>query len=224
MTIILTKNEILATAKTVGNLPFIKRLMVSDDKIVEKFFDNLVKETAETKAVTVRNFGDEIRIEIEEEFMVDILELGGDIVKGLFSIAMGLKPMVDKLNKKWHSPETVFDDRNQSSYYKTTSNSHTPITFMKHTELVVDNRVIIGVMINHRDNSISAIPTYIPFANQSLYRVKVDENEQLKFAEKTADWTWSGEWTGIDSMPVGDRSFHFFNSEEDLKEFIINWQ
>lgn len=224
MTIILTKNEIIATAKTIGNLPFIKRLMVSDDKIVEKFFNNLVKETASTKAVTVRMLSSEIRIEIEEEFMVDILELGGDIVKGLFSIAMGLKPMVDKLNKKWHSPATVYEDRNQSSYYKTTSNNHSPITFMKHRELVVDDRVIIGVMINHDDKSISAIPTYIASANQSLYRVKVDENEQLKFDEKIADWTWSGEWSAIDSLPVGDRSFHFFNNEDDLKEFIINWQ
>lgn len=224
MTIILTKNEIVATAKTVGNLPFIKRLMVSDDKIVEKFFNNLVKETASTKAITVRMLSSEIRIEIEEEFIIDVLDIGGDIVKGLFNIAMGLKPMVDRLNKKWHSPKTVFDDKNQSSYFKTTSNNHSPITFMKHRELVVDDRVILGVMVNHADNSISGIPTYIADANQSLYRVKVDENDQLKFAEKTADWTWSGEWTGIDSMPVGDRSFHFFNSEDELKEFIINWQ
>lgn len=225
MKIILTNAEILKAAETLAVLPIMSKLLPSN-LVLDKFESKMIQGVRDTKAVNFfRNREDEeFTIEVTEEFILDVTDISGDIIKGIFSIAKGFTPAIEKLNIKYHTPHTVYEDKNQISYYKTTSNIHSPITFMKSKELCIGEKVLLGVMVYHNDNSISTIPAYIPNGKMSSYRVEVDENDILKLTDKIADWTWVDEFTAIDSLEVGDRSFHYFNDIDSLKEFVINWQ
>ncbi len=223
MQIIITNTEVLAVAKVAHSTKMITSI-IPDKIVLDKFESNLLKAVAGTKSAKINRDATGFTFHIEPAFFIDVIELGGDFVKGIYSLTMGLIPSVKQLEKKWQKPAEMTDDLNALSWYKTTSNTHTPITFMKSNKLVVDTMVFIGIMIDHTNNTVSTVPAYIEGAHCSSYPIYVKDNYLYIDTDKAVcDFDWIGEYQAVDSLPLGDRSFYFFDNTDDLTNFLKNW-
>lgn len=105
MKIILTANEILAVARTFNQVPGIFKGFISDEKIMNKFMDEMIIVTSKTDAIklSVEKDSNEFTIIIDEMFFMEVINEFGSMVHGIVAIIMSAgascKRIADKYRK-----------------------------------------------------------------------------------------------------------------------------
>ncbi len=105
MTITMEMNEILKIAKEIKRVESVvgrvKAVTITKKALIEKLEKGAVEMREQTDAIRLTIVGDVVCIDIDTDFVVELIKVYGDIIKGVVSMVTNFENKFNGLFSKW---------------------------------------------------------------------------------------------------------------------------